>query len=85
MEILGWLGAACLAVCALPQALNSMKHKNSFGISWMFLTLWMLGEVFTLIYIIPKKQWPILFNLLSNIFLISIIIYYKIWPQNKPK
>ena len=38
--LLGWIGSLCLAICALPQAWQSFKEKNSNGISWGFLMLW---------------------------------------------
>lgn len=42
----------------------------------------MLGEIFGFIYIIPKRDYPLLANYLANGFFISIIIYYKIKGAN---
>jgi len=61
--MLGWIGSLLLAVCGLPQAVKSYREKNSDGISWGFITLWTLGEIFTLIYILNDAfAWPLVCN-----------------------
>jgi uncharacterized protein with PQ loop repeat len=81
MEYIGWIGSILLAFCGLPQAIESYKTKNSDGLTWGFLIMWGLGEIFTIIYIIPKWHWPLIFNYTANIIFISIIVYYKIKPK----
>lgn len=80
METIGWIGSILLAFCGLPQAWESWKTKSSAGLTWGFLLMWGLGEIFTIIYIIPKWHWPLIFNYTANIIFISIILYYKIRP-----
>ncbi len=74
----GWLSAFCFSVCGLPQAIKSVKEKHSNGVSWGFLILWLLGELFATIYILPRKDLPLLVNYFINAIFISIILYYKI-------
>ncbi len=81
MEYIGWIGSILLAFCGLPQAIESYKTKNSNGLTWGFLIMWGVGEIFTVIYIIPKWHWPLIFNYTANIIFISIIAYYKIKPK----
>lgn len=81
METIGWIGSILLAFCGLPQAIESFKTKNSDGLTWGFLIMWGLGELFTIVYIIPKWHWPLIFNYTANIIFISIIVYYKIKPK----
>jgi uncharacterized protein with PQ loop repeat len=81
MEIIGWIGGILLAFCGLPQAIESYKTKNSDGLTWGFLIMWGVGELFTIVYIIPKWHWPLIFNYTANIIFISIIVYYKIKPR----
>jgi uncharacterized protein with PQ loop repeat len=81
MEYIGWIGSILLAFCGLPQAIESFKTKNSDGLTWGFLIMWGVGELFTIIYIIPKWHWPLIFNYTANIIFISIIVYYKIKPK----
>ena len=81
MEYIGWIGSILLAFCGLPQAIESYKTKSSAGLTWSFLIMWGVGEIFTVIYIIPKWHWPLIFNYTANIIFISIIVYYKIKPR----
>jgi uncharacterized protein with PQ loop repeat len=81
MEYIGWIGSILLAFCGLPQAIESYKTKNSDGLTWSFLGMWGMGEIMTIIYILPKWHWPLIFNYTANIVFIAIILYYKIKPQ----
>ena len=79
-ELVGWIGAICLAVCCLPQAWLSFKQKHSNGVSNWLIILWGLGEVLTLIYVWPTGQMPLIYNYAANIVLLAVIAYYKIFP-----
>jgi MtN3 and saliva related transmembrane protein len=81
METIGWIGSILLAFCGLPQAIESWRTKNSDGLTWSFLLMWGVGEIFTIIYILPKWHWPLIFNYTANLIFISIILYYKIKPK----
>lgn len=83
MEIIGYIGSLCLAICGFPQCLLSIKQGHSEGISLNFLILWSLGEVFTLIYIIPKMDIPLILNYSLNLVFLAIIWKYKIFPVKK--
>jgi uncharacterized protein with PQ loop repeat len=80
MEIFGWLGSVMLAFCGLPQAIESYKTKNSDGLTWGFLLMWLFGEVFTFVFIFPTMILPLVFNYTANLIFVGIIIYYKIRP-----
>ena len=81
MELIGWFGSILLAFCGLPQAIESYKTKSSEGLTWGFIGMWFIGEIFTIIYILPQMVLPLLFNYTANIIFLSIIIYYKINPK----
>jgi uncharacterized protein with PQ loop repeat len=81
IEFSGWLGSALLAFCGLPQAIESYQNKNSDGLTWGFLLMWSIGEICTIIYILPKLDLPLLFNYSANVVFLSIIIYYKIFGK----
>ena len=80
MEIIGWIGSILLAFCGLPQAIESYRTKSSDGLTWGLLLMWFWGEIFTIIYIIPKWHWPLIFNYTANIIFLLVILYYKIRP-----
>ena len=81
IETMGWIGSVLFAVCGLPQAVECIKKGNAHGMTWSFLILWFLGEVFTLPYIINSGQLPLLFNYTLNFCFVVIILYYKIKPR----
>jgi len=81
METIGYIGSIMLAVCGLPQAIESYKTKSSEGLTWGFIVLWLFGELFTFAYILPKMDLPLLINYSANIILLTIIVYFKIFPK----
>jgi len=82
IETIGWLGSFFFAICGIPQAWASYKAKNSDGISHGFLWLWILGEVFTLFYIMAQEiiLVPLVANYLFNLLSLVVIVYYKYKP-----
>lgn len=84
IEALGWIGSTLFAFCAIPQAWQSWKTKNSDGLSWSFLLMWFFGEVLTVIYVSQKDNvLPLLVNYYFNLALLLVIIWYRIFPQRK--
>lgn len=77
IEIIGLIGSFCLAICALPQAIKSIKEKHSDGVSGLLLLLWFFGEVCLFIYAVPLMSLPLFLNTISNILFLGIIAYYK--------
>ena len=80
-DTVGWIGGVLLAFCGIPQAYKSWKEKSSEGLSWSFLLMWGFGEVFLLMYAVPKMLLPVMFNLSINILTVLVIIYYK-WEES---
>ena len=83
LEFAGWVGSSLLAFCAVPQAVQSYKQKHSHGISKTFLVMWLVGEILTAAYVLPKKDWPLLVNYGVNIICLVIITRYKFYPLDK--
>ena len=81
MMLVGWLGGIFLASCGIPQAWKSHKDKHSDGISWPFLILWALGEIFALAYVSDKLDLPLVMNYGTNIVILAIMLYYKAYPK----
>ena len=81
LELVGWFGSVMLAFCGLPQAVESWKSGNSSGVSWGLLLMWGLGEIASVIYVLPRMEVPLLFNYATNISFILVISYYKLRPR----
>ena len=82
MEYIGWIGSILFAACGIPQAYESYTKGNSNGLTWAFLLMWLGGEILTLAYIIPKMDWPLLFNYINNLICLLIILFYKVSPRD---
>jgi uncharacterized protein with PQ loop repeat len=81
MEIIGWIGSMMLALCAVPQAIQSFRQKHSRGISSWMIGLWFAGEVLTAAYVLPKQDYPLLLNYAVNIGCLVVIGWYKYRPK----
>ena len=81
LSVVGWVGALLLAFCGLPQALHSWRAGSSDGVTWGLISMWGLGEVFTIVYVFPRMDWPLLFNYSANIVFISVIMWFKVFPK----
>ena len=79
--LMGWLGSICLALCGVPQAIQSWQDKHSHGISWGMLLLWAFGECFALTYVFNKLDMPMVMNYGINIFVVGLMLYFKIYPK----
>jgi len=82
-ELFGWLGGIAFAVCGIPQSYKSYIDGNSNGLAFSFILLWLLGELFTIIYILPTGSLPLYFNYGGNLIFVLIILKYKIWPRKR--
>jgi len=76
MELIGYLGAFFLAVCALPEVVRTVKTKKCH-LGHGILCTWFIGEVLTLIYVIPTGGLPLILNYTINAIMIAIMLYYK--------
>lgn len=81
LEVIGWIGAIAFALSAVPQAVKSWKDKHSHGLAWSFLGLWLLGELASIVYVLPKGHIPLLANYFLNLTFLLVIIWYKVRPR----
>ena len=81
-EFIGWFSAVAFALCAVPQAVMSYQQKHSNGVSGLFLTLWAVGEIAGIAYLLlqPDMLYPLLANYVFNGLALMVIIYYKVEP-----
>jgi uncharacterized protein with PQ loop repeat len=78
LDFIGWIGAVCFGLCGLPQCWFCFKRRSAEGMSTTFLALWTLGELCTLVYVCPEKQWPLVVNYSLNLACLSVIWRFKI-------
>ncbi len=76
IDLIGWVGAAALAVCALPAAWEAW-HKKSCTYNSQFLYLWFFGEVLLCLYAMATYQYHLLLNYSINIAAVWILLTYN--------
>lgn len=80
MSIIAWLSSILLASCGIPELYKTIK-QGKCGIGYGMLITWYLGEIFGLIYVIYLGNYPLTANYLLNTCIITILWYYKLYPQ----
>jgi len=81
IDLFGYVGGILLAFCGLPEAYRAYKNKRC-DIGKGMLSMWFVGEICLFLYVLPNRDIPLLMNYLTNILLLSILIWYKIFPKD---
>ena len=81
--LLGWLGTLFFALCGVPQAYKCFRQGNAYGISKIFIFMWLIGEICYIIatWISFGFVFWLMINYFCNVLFILIIIYYMICPK----
>ena len=83
MIYIGWISTFFLAICAIPQAIDSYKNKHSNGFNKKMITYWFIGDVAGLIYSIYIKDIIYITNFGMNSIFCAMIFYYRFWGKNR--
>jgi uncharacterized protein with PQ loop repeat len=80
IELMGWAGSICFTVCGIPLAWQVYKTKHTDDLNWLFLMLWLWGEIFSFIYVMTNEslQIPLITNYIIATVNVGYIIYVKI-------
>ena len=84
IEIAGAIGTTCFLIASIPQAWKSIQQGHSDGIALPTISLWVLGEITLLVYVLGKYgfgDWCLLSNYLVNNVTCATILWYKIYPR----
>jgi MtN3 and saliva related transmembrane protein len=76
IEIIGFLAAFCTTISFLPQAVKTIRTKNTTGISLSMYVVFTVGTFLWLLYGIMDHSAPVAAaNLVTFIFAGTILIY----------
>ena len=81
MNIIGLIGGVLLSFCGLPEMIRTIKDQYCH-VGWGFLSIWISGEILTLVYGIQIDQFPLIMNCSFNILIISVMIFFKITKKD---
>jgi len=77
-EIIGFAAAIITTASFIPQAVKTLKTKNTAGISLIMYIFFTFGVSLWIIYGISVKDYPIILANGVSIFLSATILYTKI-------
>lgn len=78
LEVFGYLAAALTTVSFLPQAIMTIRTRNTGGISRGMYILFTVGVAFWLVYGIALTSWPMIIANSLTLVLASIILVLKL-------
>jgi len=73
---IGWIASVCFMLSGLPAAYEALITGTCL-IPLGTLILWTLGEICAIIYILPRRDKPLLVNYAINLIFLSIMWMYK--------
>lgn len=79
MNLIGWVGTICLALCGVPQAVACWRQGHARGLNTAMLILWFVGEVCYLVATVGEfgcVPW-LLTNYGMNLLCLATILFYK--------
>lgn len=77
-ELIGFIGSLFFAFSTWPQAYQTIKTKDTTGISPAFLFLFLLGSVCFTIYALMTEQYVLLPNFIGGGGGIAVVAFYKV-------
>ena len=78
IKIVGYIAAASTTIAFLPQAIQTIKTKDTRAISLGMYILFTFGVLMWLIYGIFNKDWPIIIANAVTLMLAVVILFYKV-------
>lgn len=84
IDLVGILALLCLAGCAIPQVIKTIRDGNSDGLSLAYIILLECGFILMVTYVLLTKPLiPVIVNYIINIIMVGILIKYKLFPRRK--
>lgn len=75
-KLYGVLCSLCFMLSGAPAAMDALQNGKS-QLHTGTLTLWTVGEICAILYILPRRDIPLLANYTVNIVFIAIIWWFK--------
>jgi MtN3 and saliva related transmembrane protein len=78
VELIGFVGAALTTLCWLPQAIKSMRERNTQAISLFGTAAFAAGVACWLVYGMAKDDAPLIASSAITLALVLVILALKI-------
>lgn len=84
-DILGYVAAILGSFSLLPQAIKTIKTKNTSGISLTTYIIFFVNIILWFSYGVLKDQKPIIMANILPFFLTCVVLYFKLKNMYKPR
>lgn len=81
MNLFGLIGSLFLTFCGVPELIKTL-HTKKCNLSWGYLIMYVIGEIFCLVYAIQIMQIPLLINFSFNLVLSIFLFTWKFLQKN---
>ena len=75
---IGFISTIFLGLCSLPLFIKTIQDGHCKGVSGVFITLWFLGDITGVAYVVPLGKLPLIINYGLNTIMATTILIYKI-------
>src|SRR3989344_1977805 len=81
-QVLGWIATFLFSIMIVPQMIKTIREKNVNGVSIFLFVIFLIANIFALIYALLIVQPPLIFKYIvaigtTIIYLIIFSYYYK--------
>jgi MtN3 and saliva related transmembrane protein len=78
IEIVGYIAALCTTLCWLPQAVRTIRTKDTRAISLVTQAFFALGITLWMVYGVALGSWPVILSNLVTFPLVMVVIVMKL-------
>jgi MtN3 and saliva related transmembrane protein len=78
IETIGYIAACCTTLCWLPQAIRTIRTKDTKAISLLTQGVFAVGIALWLVYGIALDSWPVILSNIVTLPLVLIVVAMKL-------
>lgn len=79
-QIFGWIATILFSIMLIPQIIKTIKTKDTSGVSLLLFIIYLIANIFALIYAIMIYQAPLILKyaiaIVTAVFYIFLFIIY---------
>jgi len=79
-QTLGWIATILFSIMIVPQMIKTIKQKNIDGVSLFLFVIYLVANIFALIYALLISQPPLIFKYIvaigTTVIYLGIFAYY---------
>jgi len=83
-QILGWIATILFSIMLIPQIIKTIKTKDTSGVSLLLFIVYLIANIFALIYALMIYQSPLILKYsIAIVTAVFYIVLFLIYVQRK--